>query len=147
MLLSRKNEMTKVTNMNAATLIVGEELKAVKVQFTKNGIGYSYLCAHEVEVGQQVVVSGFEGKLKIVTVTEVIDALDLNLDVDYEYKLVLSTIDTAKHDHVVTIRDQLKLAIDREQRRVVLESIKERVGIKDQGILNNLLKKLKGTHE
>lgn len=127
-------------NQNAATLIVGESLKAVKVQFTTNGIGYSYLCAHEVVEGQQVVVSGYEGKLKIVTVIEVMDALDLNLDVEYDYKFVLSTIDTKKHDDIVGVRDELKKAIAREQRRTVLDAIKERVG--GQGLITKLLSRI-----
>jgi len=115
-------------NQNAATLIVGENLKAVKVEFIKGSTRYSYLCAHDVEEGQQVIVSGYEGKLKIVTVVEVMDAMDLDLDVDYTYKFVLSTIDTQVHDTIVETRDELKKAIAREQRRTVLDSIKERIG-------------------
>ena len=126
-----------IMNQNAATLIVGENLKAVKVEFTEGGTGYNYLCAHDVEEGQQVVVSGYADKLKIVTVVEVGDALDLDLDVDYNYKFVLSTIDTKVHDNIIETRDAIKKAINQEQRRTVLESIKERIG--GQSLVSKLL--------
>ena len=126
-----------IMNQNAATLIVGENLKAVKVEFTEGGTRYSYLCAHDVEEGQQVVVSGYADKLKIVTVVEVGDALDLDLDVDYNYKFVLSTIDTKVHDNIIETRDAIKKAINQEQRRAVLESIKERIG--GQSLVSKLL--------
>lgn len=128
---------------NAATFLVGEDLKAVDVVFNTDGKHYSYLCAHDVKEGDQVVVEGYNNNLKVVTVITVRSALDLPLDVDYEYKFVLSTIDTSLHDEIIDARNKLKTGVIRQKKRKYLDSIKEELGISEGSEFSNLLDSIK----
>lgn len=114
---------------NAAALIVGEGLKAVKVEFNEGGKLYSYLCAHEVKVGDKAVVAGFNETLKVVKVIQVLEALDLELDVDYNYKMVIDVVDFSVIEQFEEQKAKLQATIAKVRRKSVLDQVKASLGI------------------
>lgn len=124
---------------NAATLLIGEDLKAVKVEFNEGGQLYSYLCAHDVAVDDTVIVRNFKDKLTTVKVVQVIEAADLPLDVDYEYKFIIDVVDTTKYDNIMEARKELVRGIERERRKSVLSQLKSTLGLAEDNKLSQLL--------
>jgi hypothetical protein len=83
---------------------------------------YVYKCHNSMEVsqGQQVVVMTDYG-LRIVTVVKVDDFADIDLNADYDYKWVVSVIDTAVYDDLLDKEAKFNRLVTEARRTKVRE--------------------------
>ena len=124
---------------NIVTMLCGENLQAVTIQYKKSEKTYSMLSFFPVEVGDEVIVDSPFGGLTVVKVVEVKDILDLDLDVNHDYKFLVAPIDISAYTAFMDARKEVYRAVLQHERQAMVDKFKADLNIKPESKLDKAI--------
>lgn len=122
-----------------------DNCKTIGVQFNADGNTYTYKTIDDLEVGDQCVVNGLNGRPKVVDVVRVDKVPQIDVDSGLDYKWIVCKVDREKHDRLVEAEEKFsEVLLEQQQASVKANAQKmlaEQLGIESDA-LNNAIEDL-----
>ncbi len=125
--------------MNVVNVLLSknELFKFIVVEFNRNETRYTYKSTEVIEVGDKVIVDSPMGGLKIVTVMEVVDPMEIDHDVAYSFKWIVQVVDTSAYEANKELEAYINKAVNKAKNKQLVDSV-----MKDLNLPKALLKRL-----
>lgn len=105
-----------------ALMAENEKFKFVSVRFPTSDRGYTYKTMLDLVEGDKVLVDTASG-MQIVTVREVLDISDVDLEANYEYKWVVQKVDFTEFEQYKQMEDDLLKYLRKKQRAHAVKAV------------------------
>lgn len=136
-----------MSNRNLAVALLSDNLLTVQVRF-KHSDGnlspkaYSYLSSIDLAPGDEAVVNSPFGGYKVVVV-EAVRPAAIDLDVEYNYKLIVQRVDKEADEARNAAIEELQFEINERERQKALRKIKKQFGLTKDSRLSKMVEALK----